>query len=180
MTEPTPDVHRRRLDAIASNAVGPTLGERWWLPFNVRDEVGRAVVQALVDAGAIPPPPPDLDAPRHTASDINDHQLAALYGELDGVYADLADARRHNDETCEAVAHRDQAEKLLHEVVDLAELTHKYGAMGGHDSTGANLTCAGCALHARIRHLLAAPYPTAADTETTAPLTDHRPTGEQA
>lgn len=126
MTEPTTDPHLRRLHAIAGNAVGPALGASWWLPLGVRETVGRAVVQALLDAGAIPPPPPEPGTPRHTASDITDDQLAALYGELDGVYDDLTDARRHNDETCEAVQRRDTAEAAVHRMRKLHHLDHLY------------------------------------------------------
>ncbi|MEU0940132.1 hypothetical protein [Embleya sp. NPDC005971] len=101
MTEPTADPHRRRLDAIAGNAVGtalnaaptPETGERWWFSLSLREHVGRAVVQALLDAGAIPPPPADLDEPRHTASDINDDQLAALYRALDETRQEAATVR---------------------------------------------------------------------------------------
>ncbi|MCT2591111.1 hypothetical protein LHJ74_14535 [Streptomyces sp. N2-109] len=46
------------------------------------------------------------------------------------------------------------ARELLAEQLCLAEITHRYGAMGGHDSLGEGLTCAGCALNARIRTAL--------------------------
>lgn len=49
---------------------------------------------------------------------------------------------------------------LLTEYVRLADITHKYGAMGGHDCLGANLACAGCDLRDRARTALeGAPQP---------------------
>lgn len=51
----------------------------------------------------------------------------------------------------------DRAEGLLRRYVSLADVTHKYRAMGGHDSLGANLTCAGCALRDEIRAALDEP-----------------------
>ncbi|MEU0937667.1 hypothetical protein [Embleya sp. NPDC005971] len=128
MTEPTADPHRRRLDAIAGNAVGtalntatPETGERWWFSLSLREHVGRAVVQALVDAGAIPPPPADLDTPRHTAGAITDDQLAALYGEIDWLHADLIAEQNHNGETCEAVQRADRFEAAVQRVRDALE-----------------------------------------------------------
>ncbi|MEU9703048.1 hypothetical protein [Streptomyces sp. NPDC047981] len=48
----------------------------------------------------------------------------------------------------------ERAEALLREFVSLANLTHQYPAMGGHDCLGQNLTCAGCALRDKIRAAL--------------------------
>jgi transcriptional regulator with XRE-family HTH domain len=50
-----------------------------------------------------------------------------------------------------------RAEKLLRRFVDLAAVTHRYGAMGGHDSLGENLGCAGCALRDQARSALDTP-----------------------
>jgi hypothetical protein len=61
---------------------------------------------------------------RPSASEITDDQLDALYVRVDA------------------------AEQLLRQYVGLAAVTHKYRIMGGHDSVGANHTCAGCQLAA--------------------------------
>ena len=47
-----------------------------------------------------------------------------------------------------------RAEQLLTEYVRLADVTHTYGAMGGHDRLGANFACAGCQLRDRARTVL--------------------------
>lgn len=52
---------------------------------------------------------------------------------------------------------REQAEAsmaLLGEFVTLADITHKYGSMGGHDCLGEDLGCAGCELAGRVREHL--------------------------
>lgn len=72
--------------------------------------------------------------------------------------------RLSSDDLDALYARAEGAEKLLREVVDLAELSHRYGAMGGHDRAGINLGCAGCELHRRIRAVL--------DGKPAAPLTD--------
>ncbi|MEU5043207.1 hypothetical protein [Streptomyces griseorubiginosus] len=49
---------------------------------------------------------------------------------------------------------REQAEAsmaLLNEFATLADVTHKYRAMGGHDALGENLSCPGCELAGRVR-----------------------------
>lgn len=49
---------------------------------------------------------------------------------------------------------RTQAEAsmaLLGEFVTLADVTHKYRAMGGHDALGEGLSCSGCDLAVRVR-----------------------------
>lgn len=48
----------------------------------------------------------------------------------------------------------ERAEALLAECVTLAEVTHRYRIQGGHDSLGAGLSCAGCALVARMKEHL--------------------------
>ncbi|MFF7795589.1 hypothetical protein [Streptomyces sp. NPDC007991] len=48
----------------------------------------------------------------------------------------------------------EDAEALLKRYVDLAEVTHKYRIMGGHDSIGENHSCAGCALARQAREHL--------------------------
>jgi hypothetical protein len=53
----------------------------------------------------------------------------------------------------------DQAERLLRRYVDLADITHKYPIMGGHDCIGENHTCAGCALRDEARAALEQPTP---------------------
>jgi hypothetical protein len=64
---------------------------------------------------------------RPTADTITDDQIDALHARLAA------------------------AERILGEYVNLAEITHKYRSMGGHDTVGAGLTCAGCALVADAR-----------------------------
>lgn len=96
MTEP--EQYLRRLRAITANAILPALERKhllpgvqpWWLPLSARLQVANGIVQALLDAGAIPPPPPEPGTPRHTASDITDDQLAALYSELDEARQQIA------------------------------------------------------------------------------------------
>lgn len=63
------------------------------------------------------------------------------------VEAELTDAE---------AAHRraERAEQLLTEYVRLADVTHTYGAMGGHDRLGANFACVGCQLRDRARTAL--------------------------
>jgi len=126
MTEPTADPHRHRLDAIAGNAVAPALdalpapgtGDRWWLPLGVREHIGRAVVQALLDAGAVTiaivP-----DGTRKTATTITDSELTSLYDEIDQLDRDISAERLHNDDTCAAVKGRDAAEAAVQRVRDL-------------------------------------------------------------
>lgn len=46
------------------------------------------------------------------------------------------------------------AEVLLRRYVELADVTHKYRIMGGHDTIGENLTCAGCQLADQVRTFL--------------------------
>lgn len=46
------------------------------------------------------------------------------------------------------------AEELLRRYVDLAAVTHAYRSMGGHDTIGENLSCAGCALTAEAKTFL--------------------------
>lgn len=48
------------------------------------------------------------------------------------------------------------AEDLLREFLEIAGVTHKYPVAGGHDSIGANYTCAGCELADRVRVFLEA------------------------
>lgn len=69
---------------------------------------------------------------RPTASEITDDQLDDLNARVEA------------------------AEKLLRRYVDLAAVTHKYRIMGGHDSIGANLTCAGCQIAADAAAILEA------------------------
>jgi len=129
----TTDPHRRRLDAIAGNAVAPALdaipapdtGERWWLPLGVREHIGRAVAQALLDAGAVTiaivP-----DGTRKTVDRITDAELTALYDEIDQLDHDISAERLHNDDTCEAVQARDVAEAAVQRARDLHHLAHLY------------------------------------------------------
>lgn len=52
---------------------------------------------------------------------------------------------------------RKQAEAsmaLLNEFVTLADVTHKYRIMGGHDALGENHSCSGCELASRVREHL--------------------------
>jgi hypothetical protein len=52
---------------------------------------------------------------------------------------------------------REQAEAsmaLLNEFATLADVTHKYRIMGGHDALGENASCAGCELARRVREHL--------------------------
>lgn len=51
-------------------------------------------------------------------------------------------------------AQAEQSVALLNEFVTLAEITHRYGIQGGHDTLGANLGCAGCDLVVRVREHL--------------------------
>ncbi|GGT43486.1 hypothetical protein [Streptomyces purpureus] len=53
-----------------------------------------------------------------------------------------------------ATQRAERAEALLREYVSLANVTHQYPAMGGHDCLAENLTCAGCALRDKIRAAL--------------------------
>lgn len=46
------------------------------------------------------------------------------------------------------------ADELLRRYVALAEVTHKYPIVGGHDCIGENLTCAGCGLLEDAREYL--------------------------
>ena len=46
------------------------------------------------------------------------------------------------------------AEDLLREFLEISGVTHKYPVAGGHDSIGANFTCAGCELAERVRLFL--------------------------
>lgn len=48
----------------------------------------------------------------------------------------------------------EQAKALLRRYVDLAAVTHAYRSMGGHDTIGENLSCAGCALTAEAKTFL--------------------------
>jgi hypothetical protein len=57
----------------------------------------------------------------------------------------------------DALGRADRAESLLRRYVRLADVTHAYPIMGGHDSIGENFTCAGCALRDEIRAMLDEP-----------------------
>jgi hypothetical protein len=57
----------------------------------------------------------------------------------------------------ELAATLERAEALLRRYVQLADVTHAYPIMGGHDSIGENFTCAGCALRDEIRTMLDEP-----------------------
>lgn len=48
----------------------------------------------------------------------------------------------------------EEAAVLLRRFVDLAAVTHAYRLMGGHDTIGENLSCAGCALAAEAKTFL--------------------------
>lgn len=63
-------------------------------------------------------------------------------------------SNRSEAERARAVQRAERAEALLREFVSLANVTHQYPAMGGHDCLGKNLTCSGCALRDKIRAAL--------------------------
>jgi len=58
--------------------------------------------------------------------------------------------------TLDPPARTEAAEDLLREFLEIAGVTHKYPVAGGHDSIGANFTCAGCELASRVRIFLEA------------------------
>lgn len=67
----------------------------------------------------------------------------------------LAPGYKPGDDDLKALrARAEKAETLLREVLELADVTHKYPIQGGHDTIGENLTCAGCALAVQIREHL--------------------------
>lgn len=69
----------------------------------------------------------------------------------------LAPGYKPQDDDPKALRQRaEAAEKLLRRFVELADVTHKYRSMGGHDTIGENLTCAGCALAEQVRKHLGA------------------------
>jgi hypothetical protein len=57
---------------------------------------------------------------------------------------------------CDHEAALGQARELLRQFTNIADVTHKYRIMGGCDSLGANHSCAGCELNARVRAYLEA------------------------
>jgi hypothetical protein len=65
--------------------------------------------------------------------DMTDDQLDQLYGQLDA------------------------ANGLLRRYVNLADVTHAYRIMGGHDTLAAGLACAGCELAEQARTHLGQP-----------------------
>jgi hypothetical protein len=63
-------------------------------------------------------------------------------------------AAQYADRAIENGERAERAEALLRRYVQLADVSHAYRIMGGHDSIGENFTCAGCALRDEIRTML--------------------------
>ena len=146
-------------------------------------------IAALCDARVLvfvtaPPGTPDREH-RIRLDDLNSDDLDHLYDDLDR-YAEVVGEMNETavgqakelDAAAATIAERtveinrltelaeqqkqraDQAEALLRRYVNLADVTHKYAAMGGHDNLGANLGCAGCTLRDQARTHLNRPEPT--------------------
>ncbi|MGV2914666.1 hypothetical protein [Streptomyces alfalfae] len=67
----------------------------------------------------------------------------------------LAPGYRPEDDDPEVLRKQVEASRaLLGEFLALADVTHRYASMGGHDVLGENLSCSGCELARRVREHL--------------------------
>lgn len=62
-----------------------------------------------------------------------------------------------DDQLDQLYARLDAASSLLRRYVSIADVTHAYRIMGGHDTLAAGLACAGCELAEQARTHLAQP-----------------------